>query len=158
MLNSAKLIQFCPNFQKEKKRKKNRLAQDLAQKLTQIIKISGQSNAGSHVRALCQPRGPAAVFGMPQPNPENLPPSTESGDHCLRSSNTHTAFKSMSNMQPNFPKWIVITVIHAYSSSPVVGGFRCERHCIIRSVGLRFENWSHGFLAYQLLCEGPVLG
>lgn len=104
MLNSAKLIQFCPNFQKEKKKKKEQISPGSGSEADTNYQNLRAVNAGSHVRALCQPRGPAAVFGMPQPNPENLPPSTESGDHCLRSSNAHTAFKSMSNMQPNFPK------------------------------------------------------
>lgn len=58
---------------------------------------------------------------------------------------------NLSNMQPNFPKWIVITVIHASSSRPFVGGFRCERLCIIFSGALWFENWSHGALLDQLL-------
>lgn len=58
---------------------------------------------------------------------------------------------NLSNMQPNFPKWIVITVICAYSSRPFVGGFRCERLCIFFSGALWFENWSHGALIDQLL-------
>lgn len=99
---------------------------------------------------------PGAVLRIPPPDSENLLPAPENRDHRPFSSNAHTTFTSMSNMQPNFPKWIVITVIHAYSSCPFVGGFPCERHCIIFSVGLPFENWSHGALIYQLLCNGPV--
>lgn len=94
---------------------------------------------------------PGSILGIPLPDLQNLPPSPEYGDHHLFFSNTHTTLKSMSNTQPNFPKWIVITVIHAYSSCPFVGGFCCERLCIIFSTCLWFENWSHGVLLHQLV-------
>lgn len=144
LLNSAKCIQLCSNFQCHK----------LLDLQKEQISPRQDSEADKNYQILMpSPEDPQPQSGSPHQNPIYW-----GWDRCLCSSNVHTAFKSMSNTQPHFPKWIVITLTHAYSSSPTVGGFCHARHCIICSVDLRFENWSHGFLMYQLLCDGPVLG